>query len=185
MSDFIPPFDFLLGDTHLNHVRIREFEPSRLTWGNTLDAHNDTIINAWNQRVQPGQKVLHLGDWAMGHRDHWPGLKARMNGDITLLLGNHDRKAEIMMTYGFHVLDTFTWQDPELGLVVARHDPAKFTSCEIDDADVLLHGHLHSGQHHPAVHGHRHLCLSIEVVPQPPYPVSYKEFVELAKAHWA
>jgi len=174
-------FDFAIGDTHLNHIRIREFEPMRLAWGKDLDAHNDTILKAWNKRVQDGHRVLHMGDAFMGPREKWPGFRARMNGEITLLLGNHDREDKVMSTYGFRVCDSLSWQDPNLGLVIARHDPAKFTQEEIARADILLHAHLHSGTHHPATPSRKYLCLSIELLPHTPEPLSYQELVEMVR----
>jgi calcineurin-like phosphoesterase family protein len=176
MSALPIPFDWFVSDTHINHVRIREFEPLRLAWGDTLDAHNGTILAAWNRCVKPGQRVLHLGDWAMGQRDFWPGFRARMNGEVTLLLGNHDRKAEVMEQYGFKALESLSWVDSNLGLVFARHDPAEFTPEEVERADVLLHGHLHTGKHRSphSAFGPKAVCLSIEVLPRAPEPLSYE-----------
>jgi calcineurin-like phosphoesterase family protein len=180
----MPLFDWFLGDSHINHVRIREFEPMRLAWGDTLDAHNDAMLDAWARCVKPGQKVLHLGDLFLGPREQWPGFRARMTGEITLLLGNHDRKASVMEQYGLVALPNLTWDDPNLGIVNARHDPADFPKEVVESADVLLHGHLHTGQHRSAFEafGPKALCLSIEMLPKSPEPLSYDELVEIIRA---
>jgi calcineurin-like phosphoesterase family protein len=184
-----PQFDFFISDTHINHVKLWSIyeAATRLAWGDTLDAHNDTIIDAWNRRIQPGQRVLHLGDWAMGQRHLWPGFRARLNGDITLLLGNHDITKNVTDADGFTVLESFTWQDPILGRVVARHDPAHFTDEEVNTANVLLHGHLHTGKHRHALDafGRKAHCLSIEVLPHSPEPLSYLELVGLVQMRGA
>jgi len=174
-------FDWTISDTHLNHVKIREYEPMRLVWGSTLSAHNDTIINAWNSCIQPGQRVLHLGDWAMGPHWEWQGLRDRLNGDITIILGNHDREPLALEKMGFRILESLSFRDKNLGLVTCRHSPHHFTKEEMDTSDVLLYGHMHSKNHHAPFEafGKKALCLSIEVLPNTPHPLSYNELVRV------
>lgn len=50
---------------------------------------NEKMITAWNSVVKPGQKVAHLGDFALAARAVELYVP-RLNGDIDLFLGNHD-----------------------------------------------------------------------------------------------
>lgn len=57
---------------------------------------NETMINNWNSRVQKDDIVYHLGDFGFTRGqgiDPYQGMKnllGRLNGQINLVLGNHD-----------------------------------------------------------------------------------------------
>jgi calcineurin-like phosphoesterase family protein len=103
---------------------------------------------------------------------------------ITLLLGNHDRKAEVMEQYGVTTFESLTWGDEVLGKISACHDPEKFPEWVVNGVDVLLHAHLHTGTHRSphSAFGPKAHCLSIEVLPHTPEPISYEELVEMVRA---
>lgn len=52
---------------------------------------DEYLIEKWNAKVQPGDLVYHLGDFAWRHT---PKHVERLNGDIVLILGNHDSDAK-------------------------------------------------------------------------------------------
>ena len=83
-------------DTHFSHARIAEFCPQRQDWFNMdgpgdIDTMNEGLIEVWNNTVQSGDRVYHLGDFAMGKIDTSLPIISRLNGNVTLILGNHDR----------------------------------------------------------------------------------------------
>lgn len=83
-------------DTHFGHARIAEFCPQRQTWfgmdgPGDIETMNVGLMNAWNAQVAPDDIVYHLGDFAMGQIDHSLSFASRLNGQIRLTLGNHDR----------------------------------------------------------------------------------------------
>lgn len=50
---------------------------------------DEKLIENWNERVKPGDKVFHLGDFCFGCK---PGpYIERLNGDIHLINGSHDK----------------------------------------------------------------------------------------------
>lgn len=72
-------------DTHFGHAAIvrhshRPFE--------TLEAHDEALITNWNSCVRAGDTVYHCGDFAWHHPAQF---RARLNGQIHLVRGNHDR----------------------------------------------------------------------------------------------
>ena len=169
-----PPFVWFISDTHLGHARMFEYEPVRQTWGATPDDVDRAMVEAWNRVVQPDDYVLHLGDFSFGSADQFAAFRDLLHGRIALLRGNHDRGPRAAVAAGFAMFKRLEWDDPLMGRVVARHDPAKFTADEVERAAVLLCGHLHSAEHRsaPEAVAKKLWCLSVEVLPTAPGPLS-------------
>jgi calcineurin-like phosphoesterase family protein len=82
-------------DTHFDHHNIIRYcgRPFRDT-----QHMEDELVARWNGRVQPGDRVYHLGDFGWGRddqlrREQAERILARLNGEVGLLPGNHDRRA--------------------------------------------------------------------------------------------
>jgi calcineurin-like phosphoesterase family protein len=75
-------------DTHFNHANIIYF--CQRPFSNVTEM-NETIIGRWNARVGKRDLVYHLGDIAWGD---WGPVLERLNGDIILIRGGHDKKSE-------------------------------------------------------------------------------------------
>lgn len=76
-------------DTHFAHNRVQEFCPDTRPQG-TLEEHDELMIYNWNQCVQPGDRIYHLGDLSFGSLAQTETLLQRLKGDIHLIYGNHD-----------------------------------------------------------------------------------------------
>jgi calcineurin-like phosphoesterase family protein len=79
---------FFTSDTHFFHSKLLEqrgFE--------TIEKHNETLINNWNNAVRPQDHVIHLGDFVLGagekSKEACLDLFEKLNGTIHLLWGNH------------------------------------------------------------------------------------------------
>lgn len=57
-----------------------------------VDAHDEALIGNWNALVKKGDRVFHLGDFCWGYPDHIRKIRSRLNGNIHLILGNHDKQ---------------------------------------------------------------------------------------------
>ncbi len=73
-------------DTHFGHDKefiwkVRGF--------NSCEEMNETIIERWNERVEDGDDVWHLGDIMLGSYDNISYL-VRLKGRIHIVYGNHD-----------------------------------------------------------------------------------------------
>jgi len=72
-------------DTHFYHANIIRFcnRPFK-----SVGEMNDVLIANWNGLVAPRDTVYHLGDFSMGD-----GFRVfrRLNGNICLIKGNHDK----------------------------------------------------------------------------------------------
>lgn len=66
---------------------------------------NEALIKNWNEVVRPGDIVYHCGDFAFAKgssgRDNIQAIVKRLNGEIQLMCGNHDKKNTIGKLKGF------------------------------------------------------------------------------------
>jgi calcineurin-like phosphoesterase family protein len=76
---------YFTADTHFNHEYI-----SKLRCYSSVESHDEMIINIWNQTVGKHDEVWHLGDFCFGGHEIVTRVRARLNGKIHLILGNHD-----------------------------------------------------------------------------------------------
>lgn len=88
---------WITSDTHYNHKNIvkgvsnwndkngcRDFD--------TLQQHNQVIVDEINKRVKPEDTLIHLGDWSFGGRNSIEEFRSQIHCEnIILVLGNHDQ----------------------------------------------------------------------------------------------
>ena len=80
---------FFTSDLHFGHENVIEFDGR--PW-NTVEEMNEGLIKRWNNKVERGDIVYVLGDliWKTMTNDAAYLIK-RLNGQIILIKGNHDR----------------------------------------------------------------------------------------------
>lgn len=76
-----------ISDTHFYHENIGKYCNRPNNWF-------DLIINNWNKVVNSNDIVLHLGDFSFGNITHIKSIRERLNGEIYLIRGNHDRHSK-------------------------------------------------------------------------------------------
>ncbi len=80
---------YVISDSHFCHEKI-------IQYCNRPKNHNALMIKNWNNIVDEGDTVLHLGDFSAGVNSFKGGFETLkkiangLNGDIHLLRGNHD-----------------------------------------------------------------------------------------------
>ncbi len=87
-------------DTHFGHVNILKYCDRPF---DTIEAHDEALVENWNARVDRGDTVYHLGDFALCAAPIAESLLRRLHGSIQLIRGNHDRKPS-----GFAVVRDYT-----------------------------------------------------------------------------
>lgn len=80
---------FLTSDTHFGHQNILRLCERPF---NTIEEHDQKLIENWNSVVGPEDTVFHLGDFCFGGAQKWKEIRDQLNGHIILILGNHDIK---------------------------------------------------------------------------------------------
>ena len=80
---------FVIADTHFGHANIIKY--SNRPFSNVHDM-DEKMIAEWNYRVKTDDDVYHLGDFAFLPFPKLKNLLYRLNGNIHLMLGNHDKE---------------------------------------------------------------------------------------------
>ena len=80
---------FFTSDLHFGHENVLRFDNRPFE---TVDEMDDELIKRWNDKVAKGDLVYVLGDliWKTATNEAVQIIK-RLNGQIVLIKGNHDR----------------------------------------------------------------------------------------------
>ena len=87
-------------DHHFGHKRIIDLAHRPFS---SVEEMDETMIRYWNSRVDRGDMVYHLGDFAFA--DHTPYL-SRLNGQKRLIVGNHDHSNRVKKAKGWATVDS-------------------------------------------------------------------------------
>lgn len=80
---------FFTGDLHFGHENVLAFDKRPFQ---TIEEMDEELIRRWNNKVGKGDLTYVLGDMIWKTRnDDAPSLIKRLNGQIILIKGNHDR----------------------------------------------------------------------------------------------
>ena len=136
------PAVWLISDTHFGHEKtctvFKRADGSPLRPFASAAEMDEYMVQAWNERVRPNDKVYHLGDVVI-RRQHLDILY-RLNGDKVLIRGNHDIfKLE---DYTQHFRDVRAYHVMN-GLILS-HVPVHEES--IGRFGCNIHGHLHANR---------------------------------------
>lgn len=140
------PSPWFTSDDHFHHTNVIKYDdrPFRASDG-SLDINymNRELIRRWNERVAPRDIVYHLGDFAMGQRHLLAPTRAKLNGYIILVKGNHDRSDTAMKEAGFDEVHKELFLTLDGIRLYLHHQPMARKYWE-DKADYHLCGHVHT-----------------------------------------
>ena len=136
------PSVFLVSDTHFGHSGVCKFMRNdgvtKLRPFDNPEEMDEFMVEAWNKRVNPTDKVYHLGDVVINRKAL--GIMRRLNGDKVLIRGNHDifRDSEYREYFrelrAYHVMN---------GMILS-HIPVHADS--LGRFGVNIHGHTHANR---------------------------------------
>lgn len=163
---------FFTGDTHFNHRKCQElFRKDKFK---SLEDMNETIIERWNARIKKSDRVYHLGDFSLGTTVECRRVANRLNGQIYLIRGNHEKVAEHKAC-----ADRFVWIKDYFGLKVGEqkiylcHYAFRTWNC-IHHGSWNLHGHSHGSL--PEIETLRQSDVGVDAWDF--WPVSYDQVAE-------
>lgn len=110
---------FYIADTHFDHYNILAFDHRPFI---TVEEMNKTMIDNWNSVVRHDDEVFILGDFCWGKEARWVELLEQLNGQKTLITGNHDIKPNKCRRYFVDVQEKKTIEDGEHKIVLC-HEP--------------------------------------------------------------
>jgi len=142
IQNYSPDNIWFTSDTHFFHEGIIKF--CGRPFKHILEM-NETLIQNWNDVVPEDGIVFHLGDFCLGGSQAWKDVRAKLHGQIYLILGNHDVKN---MRPGYAQLFEHVTQQMIIQAdgqeIILNHNP--FLAYGGSYRDVWqLFGHVHSG----------------------------------------
>ena len=136
------PSVFLVSDTHFGHAGVCRFVRNdgvtKLRPWDNPDEMDEFMVEAWNERVRPTDKVYHLGDVVINRKSL--GIMRRLNGDKVLIRGNHDIFRDTDYREHFRELRAYHVMN---GMILS-HIPIHSES--LGRFGVNIHGHLHANR---------------------------------------
>ena len=148
---------WVISDTHFQHYNmIHKFKTRPF---DSIQEHDEKLINNWNSVVKPGDKVYHLGDVTFGDKDRYIGsIHNRLHGQKHLIVGNHD-DVKFLAPYFAKVM---LWRMfPDWGLLLTHVPVHPSTLGEGrfgGEGMTNVHGHIHQNPSPPGPYK----CVCVE-----------------------
>ena len=132
-------------DTHFFHTNIIRYENRRYA---NVQKMNEHYVRLWNQYVEPGDTVYHLGDFALAPKPLLIEIKNQLNGKIHLIMGNHDRFTKRFYSGHFESVN----QIKKINVLIDDGEEVRFALCHYpmyswpskSKGSYHLFGHVHS-----------------------------------------
>lgn len=154
---------YLIADTHFNDPNIILFEDRGFK---NIKEMNEIMISSWNSVVNPNNndQVIVAGDFIVGG-DNAKDIIQALNGNITLVMGNHDHnvdeyRAFIKNVYEYPIVVDDFW--------IISHFPM-YVNMQSPYANIF--GHIHSNPTFKSVSA-RSMCISTERLNYKPIALS-------------
>ncbi|MFH1200654.1 MAG: 2'-5' RNA ligase family protein [Candidatus Micrarchaeota archaeon] len=154
---------FVASDLHLSHENIIKYCCRPFSDSAEMDG---VLIRNWNYCVKPSDKVYFLGDLSFGRNSRPPEYYlSQLNGDLTLIQGNHDLKIESSVAsanVSYKGLDFLLVHDP-------KDKPKEWNGWTI-------HGHTHNNElrEYPFINGEKKtINVSADVTGFKPVDLDY------------
>ena len=159
------PAVFLVSDTHFGHAGVCRFlreDGTKLRPWDSPEEMDEYMVEAWNKKVRPNDKVYHLGDVVINRREL--NILALLNGDKVLIRGNHDIFRDTEYRHYFREIRAYHVMN---GMILS-HIPIHSDS--LGRFGTNIHGHLHSNRvmvtdpfgHRPPMVDVRYHCVCVE-----------------------
>lgn len=133
-------------DLHLGHARLLEFCRETRS-GETIQEHDELLIEAWNTVVSKGDVVYILGDECLGDREVGYSNISRLNGQKHLIKGNHTQlrkqhHKEVFQSISDLKQISVTLSNGIKQEIIMCHFPLLSWN-RMDKGSWMLHGHCH------------------------------------------
>lgn len=143
-----------ISDTHFFHSNIINYCNRPFP---NVEVMNQKLIDNWNSVVNPNDIVFHLGDFGFSSKGNLEKVLKQLNGDIILVLGNHDRMSvSSFLSMGFKEVHK---KPIVMGNYILSHIPIDDVSFDI----INIHGHIHN-VYNEKYDNERYINVSAEVI---------------------
>ena len=136
-------------DTHIGHKNIVR-GTSEWTGKNrcrdfdTVEEHDETLVDNINSNVKENDILYHLGDWSFGGKEKIVEFRRKLYvKDIRLILGNHDHHIEKGLYNDlFTSVDHYKRTTINKQMFIMCHFPMRVWD-KANHGSIMLHGHCH------------------------------------------
>lgn len=178
---------YFISDTHFTHDNIRRYCDRPFKSCSEMD---EELVQNWNARVSRGDKVIFAGDFVMGSDSVAKEFAERLNGQITVLSGNHDDfdKFDVPFTVVESLYFTYQYKGQEYNFYCSHWPRNYHKTTKRNDSRKepiysnppswfngwMIHGHVHNNdlQTFPFVnHTNKTINVGVEVLEYTPIRV--------------
>lgn len=142
---------WFISDTHFGHENILTFtkrDGTLLRNFSSVQEMDETMIDRWNEVVQDGDKVYHLGDVFFGDKVRFKRNWSRLRGKKRLIVGNHD-DIKLIAREGFFK-EIYMWRKVPGTSILLTHVPVHQSTLmepRFDEVKMVnVHGHIHANK---------------------------------------
>jgi len=135
---------YFTADSHFCHTNIIKYckRPFK-----DVEEHDEELIRKWNEKVPEDGIVFHLGDVAFGNKERVDNILRQLNGNIFLVIGNHDWR-RITTQHAWRFEEMTQQINMKIGKrhIILNHCPllAFSGAWRGEDATYQLFGHVHT-----------------------------------------
>jgi calcineurin-like phosphoesterase family protein len=158
---------FFTSDTHFGHLPI--IASCRRPYG-SAEEMDEGLIARWNGIVSARDTVYHLGDFCHRGSQNASDYLDRLNGDIHLIVGNHD--AQTLQRHAARFASVSLIGEIDIGgraLVLCHYPMREWNGCY--QGAWHLFGHVHGRLNHVS----QGLCLDVGVDCNAYRPLSFED----------
>lgn len=134
-------------DNHFFHRGIFEYCPDTREGANVLEM-NEIMIERWNAKIRPNDRVFCIGDFSF-HKDINVTINtlSRLNGQITIIRGNHDYHfrdhPEVFKHVVAEIVDYKEIRLDGFKIVLCHYPMIEWNG--MHRGSMMLYGHVHGG----------------------------------------
>jgi calcineurin-like phosphoesterase family protein len=145
---------FILSDTHFCHDNILHYtdRPFR-----DVDEMDNIMVERWNTVVSERDRVFHLGDFTLCNKARAKNIISQLNGDITLVLGNHDRRKTDSWWLDVGIGTVYRYPIIFEGIFIMSHEPVVHIN------ETLPYINLHGHTHNKIIYSKQHINCCVEI----------------------
>jgi len=137
-------------DHHFGHEFMSKFRNF-----DTIEEHDQALIDAHNLVVQPGDDVYFMGDFVFRSARHYEHYTKQLNGNLHLIRGNHDSIGLTGGTRGFRWVKDY--HEIKLPNLLSEEEIKPNIQVDLFHYPILCHNKNKRGAF--MLHGHTHSAI--------------------------
>ena len=132
-------------DWHLGHKRVLEYDNRPF---DTIEEHDQRIIDNFNDLVEDEDIVYFLGDFCLHNKTHAESYMKQLNGNLFFIRGNHDKKdiVKLYQKYGTYLGEQATIEVQKQKIIL--NHCKMYVWFHSHHGSWNIHGHSHGGLDH-------------------------------------